>query len=84
MTKPKRPSHAAQQRAYERDLAVWRSEDRAHWRRLAGYACTGLAVWWILSRDPGGGRWTPTIMGLAVAVAVGNIFEIVGARREGG
>lgn len=76
MTVPKRPSRAAQQRAYERDLALWRVEDRAHTRRLVGYFCTGLVVWWILSRDPGGGRWTPTIMGLAVAVAVGNIFEI--------
>jgi hypothetical protein len=79
VTAPKRPSKAAiaaMWRAYERELAAWRAEDRAHACRLVGYTCTGLVVWWILSRDPGGGRWTPTIMGLAVALAVGNIFEI--------
>jgi len=82
--KRRRPSRAARQRAYERELAAWRAQDRAHWRRLAGYVCTGLVVWWILSRDPGAGRFTPTIMGLAVAVAVGNVVEILGARRGGG
>jgi hypothetical protein len=84
MTAPKRrrrPSRAALQRAYARDLAKWEAGRKQERRQLWGYFLAGALVWVILEQAPDRHWLTPWAVGLAVWAGVGWVCELARASR---
>jgi hypothetical protein len=79
--KRKRPSLAARQRAYAREVAAYRVAVKAERRRLSAYFLAGVAAWVILEWAPDRHWLTPWVIGLAVWVMVGVPCEVARAFR---